>query len=241
MQEKFNELITMKTKFKCKFTSSVQSILNVIALIIFVSGVSSCRTNNPVHSGRMSSAKLHNSLLVDSDGNKYPVKVLDDHVWMATNLNLNIPNSFCYENVKENCERYGRLYIWESAKQGCKLLGEGWRLPTNGEWRRLTMLYGGVAGDSNVTRKEAYKALLYAGTSGFNALLGGGRAPDSQYSRLDAHGFYWTASESDSSTAWFYNFAKGSQALYQQDAGEKTRAFSVRCVKSIEGLNKYQP
>jgi hypothetical protein len=34
----------------------------------------------------------------------------------------------------------------------------------------------------------------------------------------------------------FYNFGKGSQALYQQDGGEKTRAFSVRCVKSIDSL-----
>ncbi len=71
------------------------------------------------------------------------------------------------------------------------------------------MLYGGNAEDSNVTRKGAYKALLYTGTSGFNALLGGGRAPDSQYSRLYAHGFYWTATESDSSTAWFLQFWEG--------------------------------
>lgn len=55
------------------------------------------------------------------------------------------------------------------------------------------MLYGGVAQDSNVTRKEAYKRLLYGGDSGFNAILSGGRNPDGQYSRLDAHGFYWTA------------------------------------------------
>ena len=104
------------------------------------------------------------------------------------------------------------------------------------EWQQLAILYRGSAQDSNVTRKEAYKSLLYGGGSGFNALLGGGRAPDGQYARLDAHGFYWTATEGDSSTAWFYNFAKGSRALYQQDGGEKLRAFSVRCVKSIGSL-----
>jgi uncharacterized protein (TIGR02145 family) len=221
------------------FTNTVKAIPNEIVIIILVIAITSCKTNNPIHADKNSSVKLYDSLLVDSDGNKYPIKIfLDDHLWMTANLNLNIPNSYCYENVRENCKQYGRLYTWESAKQGCKLLGEGWRLPTTDEWRRLRLLYGGVTGDSTVTRKAAYKALLYNGTSGFNALLGGGRAPDSQYSRLDAHGFYWTATESDSNTAWFYNFAKGSLALYQQDGGEKTRAFSVRCVKSIDSLKQ---
>ncbi len=34
--------------------------------------------------------------------------------------------------------------------------------------------------------------------------------PMSQYARLEAHGFYWTASESDPGRAWFYNFGQGS-------------------------------
>ena len=47
----------------------------------------------------------------------------------------------------------------------------------------------------------------------------------------EAHGFYWTASESDGGNAWFYNFGKGRPALYRQSEGEKPRAFSVRCVR----------
>ena len=196
----------------------------------------SCKTSNPIHSPGINSTPS-DSLVTDSDGNKYPVKVLlDGKLWMTANLDVNIPNSYCYENVKENCEQYGRLYTWQSANEGCKLLGEGWRLPTSIEWHQLTLLYGGAVQDSNVIRKEAYKNLQYGGGSGFNALLGGGRDPGGVYARLDAHGFYWTATEGDSSTAWFYNFAKGSQALYQQDGGEQLRAFSVRCVKSIDSL-----
>jgi uncharacterized protein (TIGR02145 family) len=196
----------------------------------------SCKTSNPIHSPGINSSQS-DSLVTDNSSHKYPVKVLlDGKLWTTANLVVNIPNSYCYENAKENCEQYGRLYTWQSAKEGCKLLGEGWRLPTSDEWRQLAMLYGGVAQDSNVTRKEAYKRLLYGGDSGFNAILGGGRNPDGQYSRLDAHGFYWTATAGDSSTAWFYNFGKGSQALHQQDGGEQLRAFSVRCVKSNDSL-----
>jgi uncharacterized protein (TIGR02145 family) len=62
-------------------------------------------------------------------------------------------------------------------------------------------------------------------------VLGGGRAQDGQYARFEAHGFYWTASESDPASALYYNFGKGSQALYRQTEGEKPRAFSVRCVR----------
>ncbi len=54
-------------------------------------------------------------------------------------------------------------------------MGERWRLPSADEWRQLSISYGGIAEDSNINRKGAYKALLYTGTSGFNAVLGGGR------------------------------------------------------------------
>ena len=92
--------------------------------------------------------------------------------------------------------------------------------------------YGGIFDDSNDKGKAAYTALTIGGTSGFNAVLGGGRVPgEGTYQRLDAHGFYWTASESGPATALFYNFGKGSLALYRQREGEKEMAISVRCVR----------
>jgi len=91
--------------------------------------------------------------------------------------------------------------------------------------------YGGVFDDSDDSGQAAYKALSIGGSSGFNALLGGSRVADGQYSRLEAHGFYWTVSESYPAGAWFYNFGRGSLALYRQSEGEKQRALSVRCVR----------
>jgi uncharacterized protein (TIGR02145 family) len=109
-------------------------------------------------------------------------------------------------------------------------LEDGWRLPTDDEWRQLAKRYGGVSADSDEKGKAAYKALLTGGSSGFHAVLGGGRGEDGQYARLEAHGFYWTASEIDQATGWSYNFGKGGEALHRQNGGEKGRAFSVRCV-----------
>jgi uncharacterized protein (TIGR02145 family) len=155
----------------------------------------------------------------------------DGKQWTVDNLNVSSDHSYCFENAEENCRRYGRLYTWESAQQGCRSLSGGWRLPTKDDWQRLARHVGGAPEDSDDSRKAAYAALTIGGRSGFNAMLGGNRNSDGRYARLEAHGFYWTASESSSSTAWFYNFGKGGLALYSQREGDKQMAISVRCVK----------
>jgi uncharacterized protein (TIGR02145 family) len=166
-------------------------------------------------------------------GTTYSSKSMPDGKrWMSANLDIMVARSYCYDDTDLNCRRHGRLYTWESAQRGCQSLGNGWRLPTNDEWRQVAKYYGGVYDDSDDSGKAAYEALLIGGSSGFDAVLGGGRAPDGgQYARLEAHGFYWTASESDSATAWFYNFGRGGRSLYRHSDGEKQRAFSVRWVR----------
>jgi uncharacterized protein (TIGR02145 family) len=156
----------------------------------------------------------------------------DGKQWTTTNLQVDIDGSYCYEDAEMNCRRYGRLYTWDSAKRGCESLGDGWRLPTNDEWQQIAKHYGGVRDDSNDSGKAAYTALLIGGSSGFNALLGGGRvSDDAQYARVEAHGFYWTASESDPASVWFYNFGKGGLSLNRHHDGNKQMAISVRCVR----------
>lgn len=156
----------------------------------------------------------------------------DGRWWMTTNLDADLPGSYCYEDNPSHCRRYGRLYTWEAARRGCASLRHGWRLPTNDDWLRLAAHYGGVSDDSEDGGRSAFAALSSGGNSGLGALLGGGRSESEEgYARLDAHGFYWTASERDSATAWFYNFGAGGRALHRHDDGEKDRAFSVRCVR----------
>jgi uncharacterized protein (TIGR02145 family) len=147
--------------------------------------------------------------------------------WTRDNLNFNTRPSYCYEDAELNCRRYGRLYTWEAAQQGCHSLGDGWRLPTNDEWRQMTKHYGGVRDESDDTGKAAYKALRTGGSAGFDALLGGNRSENGQYERLEAHGFYWTASKTDPARAWFYNFGQGGLSNRHRD-GEKRMALSVR-------------
>ena len=162
----------------------------------------------------------------------YPSKrMADGKRWTTHNLEVNLPPSYCYENAESNCRHYGRLYTLESAQRVCQALGAGWRLPTDDEWRQLAKRYGGVSEDSSDKGKLAYQALLSGGRSGFNAVLGGGRSEEGQFARLEAHGFYWTASASDPAGGTYYNFGRGGLALHRQGEGEKQRAFSVRCAR----------
>jgi uncharacterized protein (TIGR02145 family) len=171
------------------------------------------------------------ALLILISTQNAPRRMPDGKQWTTENLNVNMAPSYCYEDAEVNCRRYGRLYTWESAPRGCQSLGDGWRLPTDADWRQLAKHHGGVSVDAKDRGKAAYQALMVGGSSGFDAVLGGGRSDDGQYARLEAHGFYWTASESSPATAWFYNFGKGGSALHRQREGEKQRAFSVRCVR----------
>lgn len=155
--------------------------------------------------------------------------MLDGKRWTLANLSAEIPASYCYDDEPVNCERYGRLYTWEAAKETCGALGSAWRLPTMEDWKNLAQIYGGLFGDGPGNGKVAYRELLAGGRSGLGMLLGGGRQDD-EYARLEAHGFYWSASEESAATARLLNFGKGSGAVYDQDGGNKTYAYSVRCV-----------
>jgi uncharacterized protein (TIGR02145 family) len=158
-------------------------------------------------------------------------RMADGKQWMTRNLEIDNVSSYCYQNAEKNCRQYGRLYTWEAARRGCQALGEGWRLPTNEEWRQLAEHYGGLLEESGERGKASYKSLLIGGNSGFNVVLAGNRDPDGRYARLEEHGFFWSASETDATKAWFYNFGKGAQSLNRHKDGDKQLALSVRCVR----------
>lgn len=170
----------------------------------------------------------------NSDVVNYPSKEMaDGKFWLIENLKIRVDSIYCQQDDDSLCKKYGALYTWQTAKKACEALGHGWRLPTDKEWQAMAKFYGGIVGDSNDNGKSAYVYLISGGESGFNALLGGNREPNGNYQRLNAHGFYWTSSEYDSTEAWFYNFAKEA-TLLNHHTGDKRRAISVRCINDIK-------
>jgi uncharacterized protein (TIGR02145 family) len=168
---------------------------------------------------------------VAADGPPFK-RMADGQEWTTRNLDVEVAPSSCYDGAADNCRTYGRLYTWESAQKACPALGDRWRLPTNDEWRALGIAYGGIREETADKGRAAYEALIAGGPSGFDVVLGGGRNDkDLQYQRLDAHGFYWTATESGAATAWFYNFGRNGVSMNRHADGEKLSAFAVRCIR----------
>ena len=103
-------------------------------------------------------------------GTTYPSRrMADGKQWTTQNLNVNTPQSYCYEEAELNCRQYGRLYTWEAARRGCQSLGDGWRLPTDDEWRQMAQHYGGLLEDSadgaKATEADGSVRSLYQGVT----------------------------------------------------------------------------
>lgn len=154
------------------------------------------------------------------DGKEYKTIKIGNQEWMAENLNYSTGNSWCYDNSSSNCNTYGRLYDWETAKNACP---SGWHLPSESEFETLLSNVGGEG-------EDAYKALKDGGNSGFSALFAGQRYLDGYFSFIGAFGSWWSSSEHNPYYAWFLNMYSDHQDAYVGNSG-KTDGFSVRCLK----------
>jgi uncharacterized protein (TIGR02145 family) len=141
--------------------------------------------------------------------------------WMAENLNIKTAESRCYKNDIENCKVFGRLYGWNKASHVCP---EGFRLPTDEDWKILVDSLGGldIAGNK----------LKMGGDSGFNVLMGGNYNFKSDiFSFQYRNAYYWTATEFNESTGWMRQFSID-QSNINRSTVKKHYYFSVRCIKN---------
>ena len=182
-----------------------------------------------------------NALTDSRDGKTYRIVKIGTQIWMAENLDYAAEGSKCYDNESANCEIYGHLYNWNTAKKSCP---SGWHLPSKNEWEVLDKAVGGqeVAGKN----LKANSGWNYDGNGtdefDFSALPGGHGNSDGGFFYVGGTGNWWSATDGGASLAYL----RGINSSSNVDGGYnyKSNLFSVRCVQnhiSIQNTNSAIP
>jgi uncharacterized protein (TIGR02145 family) len=191
------------------------------------------------------------------DKAKYKTVKIGEQTWMAENLNYNASGSKCYNNKPANCDKYGRLYDWYTAKKTCP---SGWHLPSAEEWDKLFRFADGTSIKYIIFRGDTIPETPYKSETagkylksrsgwnnsdgksgngedkfGFSALPGGcGMAGmlffGDSFRHADNNSSWWSASEENSmrSDSRLMSYSLEDAYYSFQD---KPSLLSVRCVR----------
>jgi len=198
----------------------------------------------------------NNSFKDPRDDKTYKTVKIGTQTWMAENLNYNEKGSKCagtkqhekYEEDGEeheityynltndntvNCDKYGRLYNWATAKKACP---SGWHLPSDTEWQTLVNFAGEDAAKKFKAKNgwdNNYEGKSGGGTDDFNfsALPGGYTSGElNKLSNIGNNGIWWSSTGSNASSAWFRGMTNN-RADVDRGGSDKKNLFSVRCLQ----------
>jgi len=167
------------------------------------------------------------------DGTAYKKVTIGSQVWMAENLNYDVPDNadnVCYNNSSANCTKYGRLYNWPAAMTVCP---SGWRLPSQADWEVMTAYIGGTNTEGTKLKSAIGWSNNGNGTDdyGFSALPGGVGYSDGTFNYGGDYGTWWSASEKDADSAYYRHMHSN-----EKNAGWRIRdkgyRLSVRCLQN---------
>ncbi len=198
----------------------------------------------------------------ERDGNTYGWVRIGDLEWMTSNLKY-CPKAPYYEceyylfgltwpltvrsyyldiDFEADYEEYGNFYTWEEA---CEVAPEGWRLPTDEDWKKLEMALGmsAKAADSEGWRGSQEAILLCQGEDGTGLAfqLSGEVADMDPWSTslvlcfVGEYGYFWSASEVQDNglqqpTVWYRKICTHYTTVYRGSTTME-RLMRVRCCR----------
>jgi uncharacterized protein (TIGR02145 family)/uncharacterized repeat protein (TIGR02543 family) len=193
------------------------------------------------------------------DGKMYKKVTIGTQVWMAENLNFDVPNvtsDVCKDNSAENCAKYGRLYNWSTAmgidpKYNSTYLDgsdvkhqgvcpAGWHLPSHDEWSTLMDTVGGssIAGRKLKAQSGWYNCGPEGSSSSYVcedaygfAALPGGYGLDGSFSPAAYYGYWWSATETGTGTGARRGGMNYGSEDVNWDGHYKRYLYSVRCAQ----------
>lgn len=189
------------------------------------------------------------------DDKAYKTIKIDNQLWMLENLNVvNFRNgdpvpeaktedewvsagkegkpAWChYENKIENGVTYGKLYNWYAVADPRGLAPVGWHVPTDAEWRQVTLFLGGE--DAAGTKMKNPTGWTHDGNgtneSGFSGLPAGSRDRFGKFDYIGHVAYWWCATPYDSSFAWYRVIDEVPWYVYRTNY-YKQNGYSVRCI-----------
>jgi len=220
-----NKSTIIKTLSAC----AASAVLSASALSMLT--MHGCTEENGISNAFLNLRKTDIAYVTDSrDGKKYRTVKIGNFNWMAENVNYPIQYiSYCYGNKEANCEKYGRLYRWETA--GFDVCPTGWHLPTKAEWDYLWETVGRDAG--------ALRSKEWGGTDkyGFSALPGGFNPNGYTSEGKDTSAVWWSANDYTASDSVYYaaawRMANGGEGYKPMSKWDDR--LSVRCVENNGG------
>jgi uncharacterized protein (TIGR02145 family) len=147
-----------------------------------------------------------------------------------------------YNNDLANREKYGKLYNWYAVNDQRGLAPEGWHVPTDAEWTTLTTYLGGEAVAGGKLKETGTSHWTDPNTdatniTGFSGLPGGFRFDVGVFSYIGIGCFWWSSSESGTTTVWDRALINNTGNLSKSNYGSKGSGLSVRCIKNSEETN----
>lgn len=219
---------------------------HLVILLLFM--IISCDKNKelkPLIVGKES------GLIVDNrDGQEYKWIRVGDLDWLVTNLRYKTSKGNCKvyldsdltnpekESIgKDNLEKYGYLYDYEAAAEA---VIEGWRLPTDDDWKKLEEHIG--MSNQDIDRldwraaKHSYILKRIEGSPTLDLRLGGFyNYWGNKYTAnaLGVYGYYWTSSVDVSKVepSAFYRQVSLYDNKINRNSTLRLKCMSVRCVR----------
>ncbi len=168
------------------------------------------------------------------DNQTYSLVGIGTQCWMEENLNYAERGSWCYDNNEANCDKYGRLYDFETAKGVCPT---GWRLPTDRDFQILEKKLGvdedelaraGWRGSDEGSELKSRADWDGNNSSGFSALPAGGREETGVFRGIEKGGSFWT-STSLGSFSWIRHLYENRSGIHRTILPQGS-GVSVRCI-----------
>ena len=141
--------------------------------------------------------------------------------------------AWCYnKNDASNGTKYGKLYNWYAVNDPRGLAPNGYHIPTDAEWTKLTDYLGGEseAGTKMKSTSGWYNNGNGTNSSGFSGLPGGFRSGDGTFDDIDSLGSWWGSAEANADDAW-YRYLGDYDGNVPRRYYSKKSGFSVRCLR----------